>query len=583
VKVITLILCLFVPAGTNLLAQELAPKLDLEFSGNTVLSSSALRSAVSEVQSGVYRPGIELPIQNALLERYYLEGYYFADVASFNISSNPDSTEFLARIAIVEGGQLLVDSIAISGNDSIPRETLLEEMDIQPGDAFSQQLLEQDILRMLEYYENNGYPFASIEVQDIALRQDSAGVYATLLLQVDEDAAFFVDEIRVQGNEITNADVIVRETRIERGEKFNAEKMGVLRRRVERLNFFSSVSEPKLYRRNGKGGLLLNVKEGNTTLIDGIIGYQPPGANESAGYVTGLVNLSFRNLFGTGRRVDARWERATREVTELELRYLEPWIFALPISMAGGYFQRQQDSSYLRRTMDAKMSYLATSDISVSTGVQYAQVIPAAVSTTVNVLDKSTTLSGSLELLIDTRNDIFNPMAGVLMRNYYSGGNKNITSRQTGLSSSDFVQHIEIDLSYFQLLFPRNILVVSIHGRELKGNELDVSDYYRLGGANSLRGYREEQFTGTRLAWTSAEYRFSLGRRSFAFAFYDFGYISQPANEKFQIPAFDETRTGYGIGGRLETGLGVMGVSYALGKGDSFSTGKIHFGLITEF
>ena len=37
------------------------------------------------------------------------------------------------------------------------------------------------------------------------------------------------------------------------------------------------------------------------------------------------------------------------------------------------------------------------------------------------------------------------------------------------------------------------------------------------------------------------------------------------------------------FGINLETGLGILGVSYALGKGNSLSEGKIHFGIINEF
>jgi hypothetical protein len=33
----------------------------------------------------------------------------------------------------------------------------------------------------------------------------------------------------------------------------------------------------------------------------------------------------------------------------------------------------------------------------------------------------------------------------------------------------------------------------------------------------------------------------------------------------------------------METGLGVIGVNYALGKGDGFLDGKINFGIINEF
>ena len=40
---------------------------------------------------------------------------------------------------------------------------------------------------------------------------------------------------------------------------------------------------------------------------------------------------------------------------------------------------------------------------------------------------------------------------------------------------------------------------------------------------------------------------------------------------------------GYGLGLNLETGLGVLAVSFALAEGDAFSEGKIHFGLVNEF
>jgi hypothetical protein len=44
-----------------------------------------------------------------------------------------------------------------------------------------------------------------------------------------------------------------------------------------------------------------------------------------------------------------------------------------------------------------------------------------------------------------------------------------------------------------------------------------------------------------------------------------------------------DTLPGYGVGIRFETPLGIMGVDYGFGRGDSFSTGKIHFGIINSF
>ncbi len=106
---------------------------------------------------------------------------------------------------------------------------------------------------------------------------------------------------------------------------------------------------------------------------------------------------------------------------------------------------------------------------------------------------------------------------------------------------------------------------------------------FRFGGANTLRGYRENQFLGSRVAWTNAEYRFLLGRRSFFFGFLDTGYYSRPADIEQSLPASEAFKYGYGIGLRTDTPLGNISVSFALGQGDSFSQGKIHIGLINDF
>jgi outer membrane protein insertion porin family len=106
---------------------------------------------------------------------------------------------------------------------------------------------------------------------------------------------------------------------------------------------------------------------------------------------------------------------------------------------------------------------------------------------------------------------------------------------------------------------------------------------YRFGGATTLRGYRENQFLGSRIAWTNAEYRFILARHSYFFGFFDTGYYFRPADNVSSVPGAESFRYGYGIGIRMDSPLGNIGVSFALGQGDSFSTAKIHIGLLNEF
>ena len=86
------------------------------------------------------------------------------------------------------------------------------------------------------------------------------------------------------------------------------------------------------------------------------------------------------------------------------------------------------------------------------------------------------------------------------------------------------------------------------------------------------------EFTG-RILSTGSSFREELS----PFCFFDTGYFLRNADETRNIAEQEDFKIGYGIGINLETAIGVLGVSFALAKGDSFSEGLIHFGIINEF
>ena len=53
-------------------------------------------------------------------------------------------------------------------------------------------------------------------------------------------------------------------------------------------------------------------------------------------FVTGLVNISLRNIFGSGRSAAIRWQKLDRNSQDLELKYLEPWFLGYPFNISCG-------------------------------------------------------------------------------------------------------------------------------------------------------------------------------------------------------------------------------------------------------
>jgi hemolysin activation/secretion protein len=108
-------------------------------------------------------------------------------------------------------------------------------------------------------------------------------------------------------------------------------------------------------------------------------------------------------------------------------------------------------------------------------------------------------------------------------------------------------------------------------------------DLIAVGGANSLRGYREEQFL-TPAAWVvQGEWRWLQGEMGSAlYLFADAGFISSPEGRSFE-DTFGEFLLGTGVGVRQASKLGILGVEYGVAKGESPLDGRVHLRIDAVF
>ena len=74
-----------------------------------------------------------------------------------------------------------------------------------------------------------------------------------------------------------------------------------------------------------------------------------------------------------------------------------------------------------------------------------------------------------------------------------------------------------------------------------------------------------------------------LSPRTYTFVFFDSGYYLLEPIPEIGILRAEDFIFGYGIGIALDTAIGLLGVSFAFADGDTFSEGKIHFGIVNEF
>jgi outer membrane protein assembly factor BamA len=558
----------------------------IELHGNSAFSTREILQWLSSRPGAEYSTSAFENDRQVIVENYRRQGFLAARVDSVRLTYPSDSTFVDLGIWVGEGRRTIVGSISLTGVTGLSVQEILDRFEVHQGDPLDQSALEGDIEELLGRYDRHGYPFAECSISGLRGREGGDRDTLDITLAVLEHQRMTIDEIKVEGNTETDPAVVIRETRISPGEVYTPSKIEAIRQRLNRLNIFASVDEPQLYLRQNKGGLLLRVREGTTNTFDGVLGYVPGLLPGESGYVTGLASISMRNLLGTGRKLSFRWQREDTQSQELSVRYLEPWVASLPINIGIGFLQRQQDSSYVRRLFDTKAEVMMTEELSISALLGLESVIPSATAA-VQRVSKSSTTSAGIEVQYDGRDDPYSPTSGVRYRTDYQYGRKNLIDVLPAALGEEnrgsTVQRFGLDLEVFVPAFARQVVAVSFHGRELRSGQPEEGEMFRLGGTQTLRGYRESQFVGSRVAWTNSEYRFLLARRTFLYGFIDSGYYYRPADPERSVPQSDAFKYGYGIGVQLQTALGLVGVSFALGQGDSFSNGKVHFGLINEF
>lgn len=550
--------------------------------GNRVLSTAEVVEVAGLKPGLPYDRGVLDRGLQRLLEAYVNAGRPWAAILPPVVRMSPDSSAVEIALRVTEGPPAAVERVSLAGSRVWAADELLADFDTRPGKGFSAAAFEGDIERLLRRYEAHGYPYCRVEVTDIQTHEGRL----TVALAVVEGPLIRVDGIQVHGNRLTKAHVITRELRIRPGEPFDQRKLDRGRERLERLGLFAKVTEPLLQvNPAGDGGtILLGVEEGRTSALDGVIGYAPGGSGQK-GYVTGMFSLSLRNMAGTGRRVDAAWTRRDPLSSDLRLRYEEPWVLGSPLTAGIEFDQTNQDSTYTATRVSTGVTLPLSDRLNGQFRLGWRRVIPDSLSAT--RLAGNREYTAGLGLTFDTRDNVLNPRRGLwasLEAEY--GFRRNQTSPSFSPERARVqTSTVHVHLERIVPVLRDQVVALGVHGVDVRSGEtvLPVSQQFLFGGTQTLRGYRENEFRGSQVAWSNLEYRFLLSSRSRFFVFLDTGYFSLKRRVSGAVERVNETKTGYGLGIRLQSSLGILGIDYGIGEDDALLNGKLHIGIRNEF
>ncbi|MDQ7052670.1 MAG: BamA/TamA family outer membrane protein [candidate division KSB1 bacterium] len=510
-------------------------------------------------------------VTTAVLGWLLRHGYWNARIAKVDIRQHPRPHLWL----VVEEGRRARGGVLRFRSDANV-EIPMTQVRIRDFAAVDSQ-----VDALLKQFGEAGYPFARATLDSIlVLPAHGRGASYELVYRIEPGSRVIIDSIRIVGNSLTRREVILRELPVKPGMVYRESLIEAIPQRLWSLRFLRVMNEPRLYVTPQQTGILeITVQEGRSNFFNGVLGYNP-GTGTQPGFLSGLIDIEFANLLGTGREIRARWEKRGPKTQDLSLFFREPWVFGKPFHLEGGFQQLIQDTSYVRRSWQFKVEWPFLEGMRLVTQLSRSAVLPDSVGLALGIPPSQATSAG-FGIEYTSLDEPVNPTRGARFSTLLETIAKRLDDAEQG--QGDFRQkRLLVDASWNLSLWRWQVVHVGLHWRHITTSEpfVSITDQFRFGGATTLRGYREEQFRGSRVAWATVEYRYLLGQRSRAFLFYDLGYFSRRDPKAGLIQSVKQS---FGFGVRLETRIGLIGIDYGLGEGDTILQGKVHLSLINTF
>jgi outer membrane protein insertion porin family len=274
------------------------------------------------------------------LRSFYLNrGYLDFSLESTQVQITPDRRDIYITINIVEGEIYTVSAVSLAGQMLLPREELEKLVQLKAGDVFSREKLAASTKSISDRLGNEGYAFANANAIPSIDKEKRTVAFSIV---VDPGRRVYVRRIDVAGNTKTRDEVIRREMRQLEGAYYDASKIQLSRRRIDRTSFFSEVTVETV------------PVEGNADQVDVVysVKEKPTGALllgvgfSSVERVALSASITQSNVFGTGKFLSANINSGS--VNQVySLSYLDPYYTVDGVSRGFDVYKRVTDASSL--------------------------------------------------------------------------------------------------------------------------------------------------------------------------------------------------------------------------------------------
>ncbi|RYY18505.1 MAG: hypothetical protein EOO04_23855 [Chitinophagaceae bacterium] len=466
------------------------------------------------------------------------------------------------------------------------------------------QQFETSRKKMLNYLENNGYPFASVKLDSVEIKND--GLEGRLV--IDRGPLYRIDSLRNMGTAKISNTFLQHYLSILNGTIYKKERLQAISKKITALPYLVE-QQPWNMTMLGTGSILnLYLAPKKSSQVNVLIGLLPANAQTTDNklLVTGEANVNLRNALGNGETIGLNWQQIQVKSPRLDLAFIQPYLFNSPFGVDLKFDLFKKDSSFINIGGRVGLQYSVSAN---QTGSIFIQSLKTNLLTVDTVRVKNTkTLPpeadvSSINLGINYQfyntDYRFNPRSGNEFEIVATAGTRNIKKNNVIVKLTDvhfdygtlydtfklksYQFRVNLKAAHHFRLGRTSTIRTAVNGGWFQSPNIFRNELFQIGGYKVLRGFDEESIFASQYGVATVEYRYLLGQNSFLFAFSDGGATRNTSQSRDLRNWF----IGGGLGMAFETKAGIFNISYAVGKRDDLKfnmrQAKIHLGYVNYF
>ncbi len=433
----------------------------------------------------------------------------------------------------------------------------------------------QDVSKVLngivQQFELEGKSFTEVSLKNI---QSNNNEFIAELNIVSSHSRT-IDKIILKSYEKFPKSFIKHHLNLKAGTVFNTDKLEKASNSIRSLSFASESKLPEVLFAKDSTIVYLYLKKNKSNRFDGLIGFNTDDSGKLK--FNGYLDLLLNNVLNKGEMISIKWKSNGDDRKLFDLAFESPYIFNSPISPKVAFNIYKQDSTFINTKAIINLSYTLNQASSVSANLQTENSNDLLNNTQNNISSFKNLFYGAS--YIYRKPDYF--QASLYDKFHLSVNTLFGTRTLTNSSTSTKQQKYNLEIYYNWRINTRNSIFFKNESGMLISDDLITNELYRIGGANSIRGFNEESIFASTYSILNLEYRYLLGNLSYIYSITDVAYVQNDIiNDNTQIYSF-------GLGYTYKTKNGVVDLSYAIGKQSEqsldFRDSRFHIKLIQFF